>query len=103
MPIPARLVNERTDLSSADLEHLTAIVEDWSLLADLSLSDLILWLPTWNDAGALAVAHVRPTTAPTSTPEDVIGTFSPRGRLAVCPSSDRVRGDGIRRGARLTL
>ncbi|MEL0248909.1 MAG: sensor histidine kinase [Actinomycetota bacterium] len=82
MPIPARLVNERTDLSSADLEHLTAIVEDWSLLADLSLSDLILWLPTWNDAGALAVAHVRPTTAPTSTPEDVIGTFSPRGRLS---------------------
>ncbi|NDH14592.1 MAG: ATPase [Actinobacteria bacterium] len=82
VPIPARLVNERTDLSSADLEHLTAIVEDWSLLADLSLSDLILWLPTWNDAGALAVAHVRPTTAPTSTPEDVIGTFSPRGRLS---------------------
>ncbi len=28
------------------------------------------------------MAHVRPTTAPTSTPEDVIGTFSPRGRLS---------------------
>jgi two-component sensor histidine kinase len=82
VPIPARLVNERTDLSSSDLEHLTSIVEDWSLLADLSLSDLVLWLPTWNDAGAVAVAHVRPTTAPTSVPEDVIGRFSPRGRLS---------------------
>jgi len=82
VPIPARLVNERTDLSASDLEHLTSIVEDWSLLADLSLSDLVLWLPTWNDAGGVAVAHVRPTTAPTSVPEDVIGKFSPRGRLA---------------------
>lgn len=82
MPIPARLVNERTDLSASDLDHLTAVVEEWSLLADLSLSDLVLWLPTWNDAGAVAVAHVRPTTAPTSVPEDVIGKFVPRGRIA---------------------
>lgn len=81
MPIPARLVNERTDLSASDLQYLTAVVEEWSLLADLSLSDLVLWLPTWNDAGAVAVAHVRPTTAPTSVPEDVIGKFSPRGRV----------------------
>lgn len=82
MPIPARLVKERTDLSPEDLEHLTAVVEDWSLLADLSLSDLVLWVPTWNDAGAVAVAHVRPTTAPTSVPEDVIGKFAPRGRVS---------------------
>lgn len=83
MPIPARLVNERTDLSPGDLDHLTSVVEEWSLLADLSLSDLVLWLPTWNDAGAVAVAHVRPTTAPTSVPEDVVGKFAPRGRIGV--------------------
>ncbi len=82
MPIPARLVKDRTDLSPGDLEFLTGVIEDWSLLADLSLSDLVLWIPTWNDAGAVAVAHVRPTTAPTSVPEDVIGKFSPRGRLS---------------------
>jgi len=82
VPIPARLVKERTDLSPEDLEHLTAAVEDWSLLADLSLSDLVLWVPTWNDAGAVAVAHVRPTTAPTSVPEDVVGKFTPRGRIS---------------------
>lgn len=82
MPIPARLVKERTDLSPEDLEHLTAIVEEWSLLADLSLSDLVLWVPTWNAAGSVAVAHVRPTTAPTSVPEDVVGKFTPRGRVS---------------------
>lgn len=74
-------MNERTDLTASDLDHLTSVVEEWSLLADLSLSDLVLWLPTWNDAGAVAVAHVRPTTAPTSVPEDVIGKFVPRGRV----------------------
>lgn len=82
MPIPARLVKERTDLSPGDLDYLTSVVEDWSLIADLSLSDLVLWVPTWNDAGAVAVAHVRPTTAPTSVPEDVIGKFTPRGRVS---------------------
>lgn len=83
MPIPARLVKERTDLSPGDLDHLTAIVEEWSLVADLSLSDLVIWVPTWNDAGAVAVAHVRPTTAPTSVPEDVVGKFTPRGRVSM--------------------
>ena len=82
VPIPARLVKDRTDLSPGDLEFLTGVIEDWSLLADLSLSDLVLWIPTWNDAGSVAVAHVRPTTAPTSVPDDVIGKFSPRGRLS---------------------
>lgn len=81
MPILASLIKERTDLSPSDLEHLSSLLEDWSLLADLSLSDLVLWVPTWNDAGAVVVAHVRPTTAPTSVPEDVIGKFAPRGRV----------------------
>ena len=75
-------MKERTDLSPGDLEFMTSVIEDWSLLADLSLSDLVLWVPTWNDAGAVAVAHVRPTTAPTSVPEDVIGNFVPRGRVS---------------------
>jgi len=78
--IPSRLVDERTDLVPAELGQLTALVEVWSLLADLSLSDLVLWVPTWNDGGLVAVAQVRPTTAPTSVPDDVVGAFAPRGR-----------------------
>lgn len=80
MAILKRLVDERTDLGPDDVERLRAIVEEWSLLADLSLSDLVLWVPTWNDGGLVAVAQVRPTTAPTSVPDDAVGSFAPRGR-----------------------
>ncbi len=81
MAILTRLVDERTDLGAADVERLSALVEEWSLLADLSLSDLVLWVPTWNEGGLIAVAQVRPTTAPTSVPDDVVGDFTPRGRF----------------------
>jgi two-component sensor histidine kinase len=37
-------------------------------------------VPTWNDGGLVAVAQVRPTTAPTSVPDDTVGAFAPRGR-----------------------
>lgn len=80
MAILTRLVEEHTDLTAEDVEHLASLVSDWSLLADLSLSDLILWLPTWNEGGLVAAALVRPTTAPTVVPEDIVGTFSPKGR-----------------------
>jgi two-component system, sensor histidine kinase PdtaS len=78
-----RLVRARTDLTEPEIERLVLVVAEWSLIADLAISDLVLWLPTWNDAGFIAVAHVRPATGPTSIPEDLIGTFIPRGRSAV--------------------
>ncbi len=74
------LVEDRTDFGPDDVDRLTQIVEEWSLLADLALSDLALWVPTWNDSGWVAVAQVRPTTAPTVVADDVVGRFVPRGR-----------------------
>lgn len=74
------LIDERTDLTHAERDRLFAITAEWSLLADLAMSDLVLWLPTWNDGGMVAGALVRPTTAPTNVPDDVVGTFAPRGR-----------------------
>ena len=74
-----RLVEDRSDLGADDVDALARLVEQWSLLADLSLSDLVLWVPTWNDAGLVAVAQFRPTTAPTDVPDDVVGTFVPGG------------------------
>jgi two-component sensor histidine kinase len=82
MALLSRLVTERTDLDADDTAVLSAVVGEWSLLADLGLSDLVLWVPTWNDSGLLAVAQVRPTTASTQVPEDVVGSFAPRGRDA---------------------
>lgn len=75
-----QLVEDRTDFDRHDIDRLSLIVEEWSLLADLALSDLVLWVPTWNDSGLVAVAQVRPTTAPTVVPEDLVGRFVPRGR-----------------------
>jgi two-component sensor histidine kinase len=76
----SRIVEDRTDLGPADIDVLSRIVQDWLVLCDLALSDLVLWVPTWNEAGLVAVAHVRPTTAPTSVPDNVLGEFAPRGR-----------------------
>ena len=76
----ARLVEDRTDLDAADIDLLSRIAEEGPLLADLSLSDLVLWVPTWNEGGLVAVAQVRPTTAPTAVPDDLVGAFAPRGR-----------------------
>jgi len=73
------LAEERTDLCDDDVAWLQALIAEWSLLADLSMSDLVLWLPTWNAAGLVAAAFVRPTTAPTTVPDDVVGSFLPRG------------------------
>ncbi|MDO9484468.1 MAG: histidine kinase N-terminal domain-containing protein [Actinomycetota bacterium] len=75
------LAEERTDLHPEEVERLQKIIGAWGLIADLSLSDLVLWVPTWNSAGALAAALVRPTTATTTVEEDLVGRFVPRGRL----------------------
>ena len=50
-----RLIEERSDLGSADVDLLSNVVREWSLVADLALSDLVLWVPTWNDGGLVAV------------------------------------------------
>ncbi|MCU0294886.1 MAG: histidine kinase N-terminal domain-containing protein, partial [Candidatus Nanopelagicales bacterium] len=76
-----RLARERTDLTSAQISHLHLVIADWTLLADLSFSDLVMWLPTWNDAGFVAVSQVRPSTGPTVYPEDIVGAFAAKGRL----------------------
>lgn len=75
-----RTAVERADLATDDLAALQALVRNWEIVADLAMSDLVLWVPTWNDAGFVAAAHVRPNTASTTVPEQIVGTFSARGR-----------------------
>jgi len=76
----AGIAAEHTDLSSAEVEHLQLLLSDWTLIADLSFADLILWLPTWNEAGFVAAGQIRPSTARTHIPGDVVGNFVPRSR-----------------------
>jgi two-component system, sensor histidine kinase PdtaS len=70
------LARSRTNLGEGDLAWLHALVSDWQLLADLSFADLILWAPARGGDGWLAVAQMRPTTGPTSLPDDVVGMMA---------------------------
>ena len=58
--------------SPPQVEHARRLVADWQLLADLCFADLTLWVPLPTGAW-WCVAQVRPLTAPTSRPEDMVG------------------------------
>ena len=59
--------------SPSQVEHARRLVADWQLLADLAFADLTLWVPLASGSW-WCVAQVRPLTAPTSRPEDLVGT-----------------------------
>ena len=68
----------RSTLKSDDVVRLRALISEWQLLADLSFADLLLWVPirenpkSWPE-GHIVVAQMRPTTAATVYPQDLIG------------------------------
>ena len=62
----------RGSASPSQVDHARRLVADWQLLADLSFADLTLWVPLQTGAW-WCVAQVRPLTAPTSQPEDLVG------------------------------
>jgi two-component sensor histidine kinase len=71
-------VRDRSPLDGEHIHRLRELIADWQLLSDLSFADLILWVPLRKDfdaapTGYVAVAHIRPTTAATLFPFDVIG------------------------------
>lgn len=80
MTFLSSVVKDRTDLEDKELDHLQALLADWTLLADLSLSDLVLWIPTWHGKGFFAAAQIRPATSHTNVPEDLVGEFIAPGR-----------------------
>jgi len=65
-------------LDAEDVDRLRAVISEWQLLADLSFADLLLWVPirenpkSWPE-GHVVVAQMRPTTAATVHPKDLIG------------------------------
>jgi two-component sensor histidine kinase len=96
VPTLTDLARNHTSLSGHDLEWLHSLVSDWQLLADLSFADLILWVPMRSTAdepvsGWVAVAQMRPTTGPTSFPDDVVGSQVDPGQRAVLDSARRER------------
>jgi two-component sensor histidine kinase len=78
-------VQGRSPLSPEQIHRLRELIADWQLLSDLSFADLILWVPLRKDfkswpTGYVAVAHIRPTTAATLFPLDVIGDEISHGK-----------------------
>jgi len=69
------LARLNTGLGDDELEHLHRLVASWQVLADLSFSDLLLLAPVAGESGRrfVVLAQVRPTTGPTSYPEDLVG------------------------------
>jgi two-component system, sensor histidine kinase PdtaS len=75
----AELIAKNSQLNKDEIDHLSELVAEWRLLADLSFADLLLWLPirkdekSWPD-GYVLVAQIRPTTAATVFNDDLVGT-----------------------------
>jgi len=89
MPQLDSFLRDRSPLDADQKKRIRELTADWQLLADLSFADLILWVPLRKDfkswpTGYVAVAHIRPTTAATVFPQDVIGdeiTWGSRPRI----------------------
>ncbi len=78
MPAIEEFLRGRSPLDPEQIHRLRELIADWQLLSDLSFADLILWVPLRKDfkswpTGYVAVAHIRPTTAATLFPLDLIG------------------------------
>ena len=58
--------------SEADVEWLHRLAGDGQLLADLAFADIVIWVPTADDA-FIAVAHTRPSGAATLFYRDIVG------------------------------
>ena len=69
----SEIISEHTDLSEADHHWLKLLVSEWQLLADLSFSDLVLWVLDRDPNVFWAAAQIRPFTGVTSLFDDVVG------------------------------
>ena len=70
----ADLARSRTPLTESAIDHCQRLVSGWSLLSDLSFSDLLLYAPTDAEASAFVVlGHTRSVTGVTVHYSDPVG------------------------------
>lgn len=91
MPDLVDVVRRHTDMAAADLDWLHLLVGEWQLIADLSFADLLLWVPTRDQPGFVAVAQIRPVTSQTAYVEDKVGQLIAQNRR---PLVDRAWREG---------
>ena len=77
------LANERTELDEPTVDHLLRLTASWSLLSDLSFSDLLLMVRTnGTDDGAgsfVVLGQMRPNNRSTLINDDLVGTTQSAG------------------------
>lgn len=104
MPSLSQVLDEHTSLSNDERKYLRRICDEWHLIADLTFSDLVLWVPDDDPNMLWAAAQSRPMTGVTSMPEDVYGdliAYTPENPVAeaflsgeVVQSSDNAAASG---------
>ena len=75
----AEIASLRTNLSEGAIGHLHRLVASWSLLADLSFSDMLLFAPARESSSAgrtdyVVLGQVRPNNRATMLIDDLVGT-----------------------------
>ena len=73
MPTLSERIGRATELSAAEIQHLRSLCSCWQLLADLSFSDLVLYVRVPGEDLFEVTAQVRPLTSQTLYPEDMVG------------------------------
>jgi two-component system, sensor histidine kinase PdtaS len=81
VPTPAELAQSYTELKPEELGHLQRLLGSWSVLADLSFSDLLLVVPVNSGNGYQApedpelvvLGQMRPNNRPTLVDQDLVG------------------------------
>jgi two-component system, sensor histidine kinase PdtaS len=70
----AERIREVSDLTAEQAEHLRSLCSSWQVLADLSFSDLLLYVPTRDRDVYEICAQLRPFTSQTLYPNDMVRT-----------------------------
>ncbi|SPT53053.1 Probable sensor histidine kinase pdtaS [Actinomyces bovis] len=80
MPIflPAA-VRGAIDLTDEQMDWLHRLFADWQLISDLSVADLVMWVPS-RARRFIAIGHCRPSTGGTVHLDDVVGRKLPAAR-----------------------
>jgi two-component sensor histidine kinase len=85
MATPAELARLRTQLTDEQTDHLQRLLASWSLLADLSFSDILLVAmvhdpPPGTGPQLVVLGQVRPNNRSTSVSQDLVGQTVPAQR-----------------------
>jgi two-component sensor histidine kinase len=103
MATPAELAAEYTDLEPAELDHLLRLLGSWSVLADLSFSDLVLLVPVTrgpeaDGAHLVVLGQMRPNNRPTLVEQDLVGQIYDQEQWALpvaCLREGRTIGEQV--------